>query len=66
MGMYSFTQNKDNINHNLEIIEALKNLTFEIYDAVDEFNKIINDPKEEKAHIFLASKEAVTKNVINI
>ncbi len=63
MGMYAFKENKDSINHNMAILESMKNLSADAFEAIDYFSEILVNRKEERSQISLAMKEVSTKRV---
>ena len=60
MGMYAFKENKEHINYNMQVIEAIRNLVHESYQAVDDFNKLLSNKKQERTIISFAIQEIGT------
>jgi len=63
--MYSFRENKENINHNIEIIDTMRFLITQAFEAIDEFTKILHSKKDERTEISIAIKH-IGSNVMFI
>jgi len=61
--MYAFKENKDALNHNLDILELLYNLYLDAIDAIEYFKPLLTNQEEEKKLIFKHAKHGLRDHV---